>query len=110
MRIEDWNLFIKEESIGIFGQLFKGEQDINSTHTARQSKSRHVSPMSLYKKLQAFRLFLTSRNMVADQECKARPLLNKEVEVFVMDLYKQVEQVSERSDKENLCEAKKIRF
>ena len=65
--------------------------------------------MSLYKKLQAFRLFLTSRNMVADQECKARPLLNKEVEQ-VMDLYKQVEQLSERSDKENLCEAKKIRF
>ena len=65
-----------------------------------------VSPMSLYKKLQAFRLFLTSRNMVADQECKARPLLNKEVEQ-VMDLYKQVEQVSERSDKENLCEANK---
>ena len=44
--------------------------------------------------------------MVADQECKARPLLNKEVEQ-VMDLYKQVEQVSERSDKENLCEANK---
>ena len=55
--------------------------------------------MSLYKKLQAFRLFLTSRNMVADQECKARPLLNKEAQVFIMDLYKQVEQVSERSDK-----------
>ena len=63
--------------------------------------------MSLYKKLQALGLFLTSRNMVANQECKARPLFNKEVEVFVMDLYKQVEQVSERSDYENLCEAKK---
>ena len=25
-------------------------------------------------------------------------------------MYKQVDQVSERSDKENLCEAKKIRF
>ena len=40
--IENCNVFTKEEFLGIFGQLFKGEQEINSTHTARQAKSRDI--------------------------------------------------------------------
>ncbi len=33
---------MKEELLGIFGQLLKGEQEINFTHTARQAKSRDI--------------------------------------------------------------------
>jgi len=49
--------------MGIAGYL--GVQEIMISKT-------NVSPMSLYKKLQAFRLFLASRNIVAKQECEAR--------------------------------------
>ena len=30
---------MKEEFLAIFGQLFKGEEEINFAHTARQAKS-----------------------------------------------------------------------
>ena len=33
---------MQREFLGIFGQLFKGEQEINSTHTARQAKSSDI--------------------------------------------------------------------
>ena len=42
IRIVSGNIFMKEELLGIFGQLFQGSQEINSTHTARQAKSRET--------------------------------------------------------------------
>jgi hypothetical protein len=37
--IENLNVFMKEEFLGIFGYLFKGGEEINFAHTARQGKS-----------------------------------------------------------------------
>ena len=59
---------MKEELLGIFGQLLKGEQEINFTHTARQAKSRDIDENSKAHKCKIYNTFVLSRNMVAHQE------------------------------------------